>query len=76
MTDFISQSSRSHTNNWLKNGNFYRVPRQLMARSYNSLRLSEARPAKTVVEVLTPDELSTTVDSAVDNQFLANWLSK
>lgn len=74
MTDFITQSSRAHTNNWLKNGNFHRIQRDLYARSYNSLRLTETRPAKTLVEALTPAESSTTVNAAHDNQFLANWI--
>lgn len=73
MTDFISQSGRAHTNNWLKNGNFQRIPRSLCARSYNSLRLNEVRPAKTVAEALTPAEASQTVDTAEDTSFLANW---
>jgi len=73
MTDFISQSGRAHTNNWLKNGNLVRVPRYTSARSYDSLRLTETRPAMTVADVLTPEDLSRTIGSAREERFLANW---
>jgi len=73
MTDVISQAGRNHTNNWLKNGNFARIPRELEARSYFSPRMTETRPALTVADMKTPDESSLAIGSSPQNSYLANW---
>ena len=73
MTDFTTQAGRNHTNNWLKNGNFARIPRELEARSYSSPRFQETRPAMTVADAKTPEESSVAIGASPQNYYLANW---
>jgi hypothetical protein len=73
MTDFVTQSGTAHTNNWLKNGNFYRIPRDLQARSYSSPYVSEVRPKSSVVELITPVDTSKTIGTTPERIFIANW---
>lgn len=67
MTDFSTASARSQSNNWLKNGNFARVPRILVAKAY-----PESDPSVTVADAVTPD-VSSLVNATPENSFLANW---
>lgn len=67
MTDFSTASARSQSNNWLKNGNFARVPRTVVAKAY-----PESDPSVTIADAVTPD-VSCLVNATPENYFLANW---
>jgi hypothetical protein len=68
MTDILSSAGRNHTNNWLKNGNFFRIARSAEAKSYPS-----DAPLITIADVLTPVDVSLLVGAVPNTYDVGNW---
>lgn len=71
MADTFVASGALSAANWMKNGNFVRIPRTLRAKSYPA---TASQKTTTFADVVTPDDVSLLVMSAPISTFLANWL--
>jgi hypothetical protein len=73
VTDILSSAGRNHTNNWLKNGNFARVAREAVAKSYPEVTSPSVIPRMNIADVLTPVDVSLLVDAAPSSYVVGNW---
>ena len=73
MTDILSAAGRNHSNNWLKNGNFARIAREAVAKSYPKVTSPSVIPSMTVADMLTPVDVSLLVNSASATDVVGNW---
>ena len=71
MTDILSSAGRNHSNNWLKNGNFFRVARETVAKSYPDT--GAVTPRITIADLITSEDVSTLVGATPENYVVANW---
>ena len=70
MTDILTTASSYNAVNWLKNGNFIRIPRQLKAQSYPQTGTTRLC---TLASAVTPTDVSVPVMIAPKSDFLADW---
>lgn len=69
MTDILSAAGRNHSNNWLKNGNFFRTAREAVPKSYPAT----ATPRITIADMLTPVDVSVLVGATPVTDVVGNW---
>jgi len=72
MGDILSSAGRNHTNNWLKNGNFVRIGRKAVAKSYPPMT-GTVTPRMTIADLLTPVDVSLLVNAAAEVYTVGNW---